>query len=73
MKKLLWVLMSAVLFLGLLTAPASAENEIKIMANGMPVDLFPAPIMENDRVLVPVRGISQILGADVYWNDEPVN
>jgi len=28
------------------------------------------PIIQNDRVLVPIRFISEFFGAVVYWDDE---
>lgn len=41
---------------------------IKIMINGriLPTDV--APVMENGRLLIPVRAVGEALGANVDWN-----
>lgn len=39
------------------------------LQNNVYITLDVAPIVMNDRTLVPVRAISESLGADVRWND----
>ncbi len=43
---------------------------IKIMVNGrlLPTDV--SPIMEQNRILIPVRAVSEALGVNVDWNAE---
>lgn len=47
---------------------ATVDNST-IWINGKPIEIDISPIMINDRVLVPVRFISESLGATVEWND----
>ena len=47
--------------------PARAED-IRVTVNGSQLIFDQQPIMENDRVLVPVRAIFEALGATVDWN-----
>lgn len=49
-------------------AAAIAENdEIKVMLNGERIEFDVAPIIENERTLVPMRAIFEALGAEVSW------
>lgn len=51
-----------------LTAPA---YEIKVLLNGREIEFKDqAPVIINDRTLVPVRAIFEALGADVSWLPE---
>ena len=43
-------------------------KEITVYLNGEPLNFDQPPIIENDRVLVPMRTIFQALGATVDWN-----
>jgi len=47
-----------------------AVEEIKLVIDQNQVDITPAPILESGRTLVPVRFISEKLGATVNWNPE---
>lgn len=47
-----------------------ARNDIKIWINGDYVKTDTAPVIENNRALVPVRVISENLGYNVDWNNE---
>lgn len=46
-------------------------DNISVTVNGKPV-IFPdqQPVIQNDRTLVPLRGVFEALGAEVEWNDE---
>ncbi len=46
-----------------------AAPEISVTLNGSKITFDQPPIMDNDRVLVPMRKIFEALGADVYWDD----
>lgn len=47
------------------------ENEpITVTINGKAVEFDVAPVLENGRVLVPLRKIFEELGATVTWEDE---
>ena len=43
-------------------------NVIPVYVNGVQIDFDQQPIIQNDRALVPLRGIFEALGADVYWD-----
>lgn len=49
---------------------AFAENNIGVEINGEKQHYDCSPIMKNDRVLVPMRGIFEALGAKVDWEEE---
>lgn len=66
MKKILIILLSIAMTLNFISA--AAEREIKVTIDGKEV-MFPdqKPIAENQRTLVPVRFVSEALGANVDW------
>ena len=49
---------------------SSVWDEIKVSVNGTPID-FPdqAPYLSNNRTMVPLRFISEALGAEVNWDE----
>lgn len=52
-------------------APAAqALSPIQVSLNGTLMDLNPAPLIVNDRTLVPVRDFFESMGATVLWNGE---
>lgn len=56
------VVLSAALF-------AHADTALRVEIGGQPVTLDRPPIIIGDRVLVPVRGVFQQLGATLVWED----
>ncbi len=46
-----------------------AQSEIEVKLNGSKISFDSEPIMEDDRVLVPMRAIFEALGAEVFWDD----
>ena len=44
-------------------------NTIPVYINGLPIEFDQQPVNENGRVLVPLRGIFEALGAEVYWDN----
>lgn len=44
-------------------------GEKAIYKNGKKISLYVEPILLNDRTLVPVRAISESIGANVSWNE----
>jgi len=46
----------------------NASSEITILHNGRPVTFDQPPIMRNNRVMVPFRGLFELLGAEIEWN-----
>lgn len=50
--------------------PALAEDAVKVSINGQYVPFDVPPIIQNERMLVPVRAVFETMGYDVYWEDE---
>ncbi len=50
--------------------PEDAYMPVKIMYNGSRISTLKAPIVENGRVLAPLRAVFEALGATVTWVDE---
>ncbi len=49
---------------------ALADGDITVSVNGENVVFDQAPVIENDRTLVPMRAIFEALGATVEWDGE---
>lgn len=54
---------------GNITNP-SETNRITVTVDNAPLTFVVEPIIENDRVLVPIRKKFETLGANVEWNDD---
>lgn len=61
-----------ILFLLCLALPLTglAQTDISLVLDGKVLASDPAPLIERGRTLVPVRLISEELGAKVSWNDQ---
>lgn len=72
MKKVLLITFLLALFL--LSSPVSAyelyENTSQVILNDQLVSFDAPPVTLNDRTLVPMRKIFELLGADVQWKGE---
>lgn len=55
------------MFLIVGTFTATAEEEIKVFANGKEVFFDVAPYAENGRIMVPLRAIAEVMGAQVSY------
>lgn len=64
-KRLL--LLFILIFLIVAQATVSANSDVKIYVNGMRVN--EDIVMSNDRTYMPVRAVSEALGAQVNWDD----
>ena len=51
------------------TSTALADENITVMLNGQAMDFDVAPIIQNDRVLVPMRAIFEELHCSVDYTD----
>jgi hypothetical protein len=73
LKKAATSLLSAIIALaslGVWTAPVqAADTPISLIVDRRTITLDVAPIIENDRVLLPYRAIGEALGATVSWNE----
>lgn len=73
MKKLLRLtvfMVALCLLANISTKEAYAESEIKINALGKNVSTDVKPFVLNGRTMVPIRFVSEALGAKVNWNDQ---
>ncbi|MCX7841752.1 MAG: phosphate ABC transporter substrate-binding protein PstS family protein [Clostridia bacterium] len=66
-KKMLTIIMIAVMALSLITSVSAASITVKV--DGKTIALDVAPVIESGRTLVPIRAIAEALGADVQWDD----
>jgi uncharacterized protein YkwD len=69
-KKLLLYLIVTGIFLGVCAVPVWATNDIKVIVNGNTLSLDVAPAIENNRILLPMRAISEAMGATVNYIPE---
>lgn len=53
-----------------ISAPAFAADDITVLLDGQAIEFDVAPIIENDRTLVPLRAVFEALGAQVDWDAE---
>ncbi|KHF31351.1 hypothetical protein CM49_06432 [Paenibacillus sp. P1XP2] len=73
LKKLGIVLMSTVMLLGMALGSASAARTVYVQVDGKNVSFPDAkPYVESNRVLIPVRFVSESLGAKVDYKKETV-
>ncbi len=72
-KKLLGLTTAAALCLSQISAFAIEPSKDKIILNGNEINNI-SLIIDNDRNLMPLRAISELLGASVYWleNDQSI-
>ena len=68
--KYLKFLLIFILSLCLFGGTASAETEIKLIANGKNIVCDVPPIIRDGRTLVPVRAIAEASNAEVSWNEQ---
>jgi iron complex transport system substrate-binding protein len=74
-KKFITICLIATLLLGLSISSVSAAPEksveaAKVMIDGSYLKTDALPIIENERIMVPMRGIFEALGAEVKWDDK---
>lgn len=50
--------------------PAPAAPEIKVYVNGQRLTFEEQPYLEDNRVLIPIRAIVEVLGAQVTWDEK---
>lgn len=67
MRKIRLFIVVIALLLGVSTI-VSADNNIKVSLNGEYISFDQPPIMQDERVLVPIRAVFEAMGADVSWD-----
>ena len=68
MKKRIALFVCITLVASLFVMPASAEQPISVYVNGEKLEFDVAPVLLNDRTMVPVRAISEALDCSVDWD-----
>lgn len=53
-----------------LTISSRVGNTIPIIVNGLEIACDQPPVIIEGRTLVPLRAIFEVLGAEVYWNND---
>lgn len=69
MNKKLISILSAATITAAGASSAFAADDITVKLDGNDIKFDVAPIIENDRTLVPLRAIFEALGAQVEWDD----
>ena len=68
-RKGLAALLVMIFFINVQVFPVYAESNIRVVLNGEELDFDVQPRIVNERVMVPMRGIFESLGADIEWED----
>lgn len=69
MKKAVTLLLVLILAINVFPFAVSASENIYVTVDGATLKFDQPPIMQNDRVLVPMRLIFETLGATVEWDE----
>jgi rhodanese-related sulfurtransferase len=70
LKKKITILIFCLLLIFVTSIAAANVDNIKLLVNGKDIQSDVAPLMQNDRVLVPIRIVAEALGCDVNWDSE---
>ena len=71
MKKLISVILSVVMIMTMFMPVLQADGEdVKVFVDGVELNFDVPPVIENDRVLVPVRAIAEALNKTVDWDEQ---
>lgn len=69
MKKIISLLLAVGLVLSSATLTFANENEISVYVEGQKVSFDVPPQTINDRTMVPIRAIFEVMGATVNWDN----
>ena len=69
-KRMPAVIIVFLLIMTIGVAGAAGAGFIKLTLNGQEVELTTPPIMQNGRVMVPLRLVSELFGAGVSWDSK---
>ncbi len=70
MKRIVSYLLALVMIVSVMTVPSYADNQINVTIDGAGQNYDVMPVNISGRVLVPMRGIFEALGAEVEWRDD---
>jgi oligopeptide transport system substrate-binding protein len=64
----LWIsIFSAAILLNIPVSTQAAEQSVRIVIDGVPATFDVAPYVKHDRTFIPLRGVLETLGAQVFW------
>lgn len=69
-KTVLIILAVSILSISATLLSFAAVQNIRVILNGDVLYMDVPPVMINNRVLIPIRAISESLGASITWNQE---
>jgi hypothetical protein len=70
MRKLMALILSVITcWIWSVPVQAAPAPAVRVFVDGAPVDFDVAPVVENGRMLVPVRALSEALGFTVTWDE----
>ncbi len=67
-KSIIGMIFIASLYIVIFNVSFGVSN-VNLVVDGKDIIAMSNPVIENDRTLIPVRFVSEELGADVVWND----
>ena len=70
MKKIISAILCITMMLSCVSAFAQTAATTEIYVDGVKLECDVAPIIENDRTLVPMRSIFEALGVTIHWDGE---
>lgn len=69
MKRILKTIITSVLSFMLLASSVAFADDINVTLNGTRIQFDTAPVIKNDRTLVPIRAIFEAMGMSVSWDE----
>ena len=69
-KKVVSLLLTLIIVIGMFAMPVNADGGIKVLLDGQELAFDVPPQLINDRTMVPMRKIFEAMGANVEWNGD---
>ncbi len=69
MKKLFVLCLAVCMLVGVLAAPAYADQPVRVLIDDENITFDVNPVVMEGRLLVPVRKVVESMGGDVTWNE----
>lgn len=69
-KKIAFIIAAVLAFSAITISTAVASDDIKLVVAGQTISTDQPPVIQNSRTLVPLRAVSEAVGADVSWDAE---
>ncbi|MEW6448690.1 MAG: glucosaminidase domain-containing protein [Bacillota bacterium] len=69
-RRLATMLLLTLAFLLWTASPVAAAGDVRLVVEGRQLEASPPPKIKDGRTLIPVRVVSEALGASVQWDDK---